>query len=71
VSTNTNDNLDIVTMDRSDLDNIPIFDQDYVATMSQFLNAGAVGTNGVTLVVDGIEGKPRRCVRLRDSGSQA
>jgi hypothetical protein len=55
VSTNTSENLDTVTMDRSALDDPPIFDQDFVGTMSRFLDAGAVGTNGVTLVVDGVE----------------
>jgi hypothetical protein len=55
VSTNTSDNLDTVTMNRQALDDLPIFDQDYIATMSRFLDASSVGTNGVTLVVDGVE----------------
>jgi hypothetical protein len=56
VSTNTSDNLDTITLNRSALDNLPIFDQDYVGTMSRFLDASSVGTSGVTLVVDGVEG---------------
>ena len=56
LSTNTADNLDAVTLDRQALDNLPIFDQDYVGTMSRFLDAGSVATGGVTLVVDGLEG---------------
>src|ERR1700692_1529226 len=55
VSTNASDNLDTVTMDRSALDNLPIFDQDFIGTMSRFLDSGSIGTNGVTLVVDGVE----------------
>ncbi len=55
VSTASADNLDVVTMDRQMMDNLPVFDQDYVAAMSQFLDAGSVGTNGVTLVVNGME----------------
>lgn len=55
VNTNTSDNLDTVTMDRSALDNLPIFDQDFIGTMSRFLDASSVGTNGVTLIVDGVE----------------
>ena len=39
------------------LDNLPVFDQNYVAAMSQFLDPGAVGTGGVTLVVNGMEQK--------------
>src|SRR5258708_6878297 len=42
-------------MDRSALDNLPIFDQDFIGTMSRFLDSGSIGTNGVTLVVDGME----------------
>jgi hypothetical protein len=56
VSTNTSENLDTVTMDRSALDDLPIFDQDYITTMSRFLDSSSLGTNGVMLVVDGVEG---------------
>jgi hypothetical protein len=55
VSTHPADNLDTVTLDRDLLDNLPIFDQNYVAMMSQFLDPGSVSTNGVTLVVNGME----------------
>jgi hypothetical protein len=55
VSTDSADNLDVVTMDRQMMDNLPVFDQNYVAAMSQFLDAGSIGTNGVTLVVNGME----------------
>jgi carboxypeptidase family protein/TonB-dependent receptor-like protein len=55
VSTNTADNLDTVSMDRTALDNLPIFDQDFIGTMSRFLDASSVGTSGVTLIVDGVE----------------
>src|SRR5207244_8799589 len=46
VSTNTSENLDTVTMDRSALDDLPIFDQDYITTMSRFLDSSSLGTNG-------------------------
>ena len=55
VNTNSSENLDVVTLDRQSLDNLPIFDQDYVGTMTRFLDAGSVGTGGVTLIVDGLE----------------
>ena len=57
VSINSSDNLDVITLDRQMLDNLPIFDQNYVAAMSQFLDPGSIGTGGVTLVVDGMEQK--------------
>jgi Carboxypeptidase regulatory-like domain len=55
VNTDSSENLDTVTMDRQMMDNLPVFDQNYVAAMSQFLDAGSIGTNSVTLVVNGME----------------
>jgi hypothetical protein len=55
VSTETSENQNANTIDRNALDRVPVFDQDYVTTMSRFLDDNATGTNGVTLVVNGIE----------------
>jgi hypothetical protein len=55
VSTNAADNIDNVTLNRSSLDDLPIFDQDYVGTMSRFLDSGSIATGGVTVIVDGVE----------------
>jgi hypothetical protein len=55
VSTNAADNLDTVTMNRQSLDNLPIFDQDYIGTMSRFLDSGSIATGGTTILVDGLE----------------
>jgi hypothetical protein len=57
VSTAASENLDVITLDREALDNLPIFDQNYVAAMSQFLDPGSIATGGVTLVVNGMEQK--------------
>jgi hypothetical protein len=55
VSTDSSNNLDTVAIDRQTMDSLPVFDQNYVAAMSQFLDAGSVGTSGATLVVNGME----------------
>jgi hypothetical protein len=55
VSTEASENQNANTINRDALDRVPVFDQDYVATMSRFLDDNATGTNGVTLVVNGIE----------------
>ena len=55
VSTETSENQNANTIDRDALDRVPVFDQDYITTMSHFLDDNATGTNGVTLVVNGIE----------------
>src|SRR5205823_9154371 len=55
ITTDPSENRDAAALDRQALDDLPIFDQDVVATMSRFLDTGALGTNGVALIVDGIE----------------
>lgn len=48
-------NVDAVSVDASLLENLPVFDNDVVATMSRFLDSSALGTGGVTIVVNGME----------------
>jgi outer membrane receptor protein involved in Fe transport len=55
VNTDADRNLDVVSVDRATLDNLPALDQDYVGALSKFLDAGALGTGGVSLIVDGME----------------
>ncbi|MBI2685547.1 MAG: TonB-dependent receptor [Acidobacteria bacterium] len=55
VSTDVAENLNAIQMDRAALDNLPSLGQDYIGTLSRFLDPGSVGTGGVTLVVDGVE----------------
>ena len=55
VSTEIAQNQDSNSLDRDALDRLPVFDQDYITTLSRFLDADATGTNGVTLVVNGVE----------------
>ena len=42
-------------MDTNALDRIPLFDQDYITTMSRFLDPDSTGTSGTSLVVNGVE----------------
>jgi carboxypeptidase family protein len=55
VSTEIAQNQNANTVDRAALDRVPVFDQDYVTTLSRFLDDSAIGTNGVSLVVNGVE----------------
>ena len=48
-------NLDSSTVDQHALENLPIFNDDVVGTMSRFLDSSAIGTNGVMLIVNGVE----------------
>ncbi|MGH7971953.1 MAG: carboxypeptidase regulatory-like domain-containing protein, partial [Limisphaerales bacterium] len=55
VSADTAENHDSVNADQALLENVPVFDQDYVAAMSAFLDAGSLGTNGPQLIINGVE----------------
>lgn len=55
VSTEVSENQNANTIDRAALDRLPVFDQDYIATLSRFLDDNAIGTYGITLVVNGVE----------------
>jgi hypothetical protein len=55
VSTDVAENQNANTIDRDALDRVPVFDQDYITTISRFLDDSAIGTNGVSLVVNGLE----------------
>ena len=48
-------NLDAVAVDAKALDDLPVLDGDIVAAVSRFLDSSALGTNGATVVVDGVE----------------
>jgi hypothetical protein len=55
VSTEIAENQSANRIDRNALDRVPVFDQDYITAVSRFLDDNAIGTNGVTLVVNGLE----------------
>ena len=55
VKTGAGNNLDTVAVDQNALQSLPVLDNDFVATLSQLLDAGSIGTNGATIVVNGME----------------
>lgn len=56
VSPDTAGNLDVVLVDRTALDNLPALAHDVIGAVSRFLDPAALGSNGPSLVVDGMEG---------------
>jgi hypothetical protein len=55
VGATAGNNVDAVSIDTTMLESLPVFDNDYIATMSRFLDAGSLGNGGVTIVVTGME----------------
>ncbi|MEA2238092.1 MAG: hypothetical protein QOC81_2816 [Thermoanaerobaculia bacterium] len=56
-SVDTAANLDTTTLSGAALDQLPVFDQDFVGALSQFLDPASIATGGATIVVDGVEMK--------------
>ena len=55
VTTDVSENQNANNLDRSALDRVPVFDRDYISMLSRFLDDSTIGTNGVSLIVNGIE----------------
>jgi len=55
ISTAIGQNQSGNTVDANALDRLPVFDHDYITAMSRFLDPDSSGTNGTTLVVNGVE----------------
>ncbi len=55
VNTNAANNQSTNRINQTALDRLPVFDQDYITFMSQFLDLSGLVTGGVTLVVNGVE----------------
>jgi hypothetical protein len=54
-STTAASNVNAITISADQLDDLPVLDQDIVSAMSRFLDSTAIGTNGPTVLVNGVE----------------
>lgn len=55
VDADAGNNQDVVALDQQLLNDLPAFDRDVISMASRFLDAGAIGAGGVSLIVDGVE----------------
>ncbi len=55
VNTDIASNQNATALSRSALDHLPVFDADYITTLSRFLDQDSLATSGVSLVVNGVE----------------
>ena len=55
VSIDIEQNQSARVVDKNALDRLPVFDANYLSTLSRFLDPDAVGTSGATLIVNGVE----------------
>jgi hypothetical protein len=54
-SVDTGANLDTTSISGTELDSLPVLDQNLVGAITQFLDPATLGTGGLTLIVDGVE----------------
>ncbi len=57
VNTEAAGNLNAVSVERGLLENLPVLGLDYLAALSRFLDPGAPGGTGASLIVDGMEAR--------------
>jgi hypothetical protein len=55
VSTNPDDNLNVIKLDHDALNNLPILGNDVIGAVANLLDAGSLGSDGPTIIVDGLE----------------
>ncbi len=57
LTTDPTANRDTIAVSGDELRKLPVFDQDYLAALTPFLDASSGSSGGVTIVVDGVEMK--------------
>ena len=55
VNTNPDENLDVIKLDHEALNNLPVLGNDVIGAVANLLDAGSVGSDGPTIIVDGLE----------------
>ncbi len=55
VTSDAGGNGDAIAVDQGFLEGLPVMSQDYIGTLSRFLDTGSLGTGGATVVVNGME----------------
>ncbi len=55
VSTNSEDNLNVIKIDSAALKSLPVLGNDVISSLANLLDAGSVGSDGPTIIVDGLE----------------
>jgi hypothetical protein len=57
LSTDSSANRDTVSVTGSEMKKLPVFDQDFIATLTPFLDAASGSSGPATIIVDGVEMK--------------
>jgi hypothetical protein len=60
VSTNPDENLNVIKLDREAIGKLPVLGNDIIGGLERLLDAGSVGSGGATVIIDGLESSRRR-----------
>ena len=55
VSTNPDENMNVVKLSRSEIKNLPVLGNDVISGLASLLDPGSVGSGGPTVIVNGLE----------------
>ena len=55
VNTSPDENLNVIKLDQQALKNLPILGNDVLGSVANLLDAGSLGSNGPTIIIDGLE----------------
>lgn len=60
ISTNPEENLNVIRLDRNAIKRLPILGNDVVGSLLSLLDAGSVGATGPTVIIDGLESSKKK-----------
>jgi hypothetical protein len=60
VTTDPDENLNVIKLDHEALNNLPILGSDVIGSVANLLDAGSVGSDGPTIIIDGLESSKRK-----------
>ena len=60
VSTNPDENLNVIKLDHEALKDLPVLGNDVIGAVANLLDAGSVGSGGPAIIVDGLETSKRK-----------
>lgn len=55
VSTSPDENLNVIKLDQATLNHLPMLGNDVIGSVANLLDAGSIGSDGPTIIIDGIE----------------
>ncbi len=60
VNTSPDENLNVIKLDQQALSNLPILGNDVLGSVANLLDAGSIGSDGPTIIIDGLESSRKK-----------